>query len=344
MDVAVELARAADAGDRVALEIRARARTRGGRFLARWVEYERFLRLAKRPARLESIVACGRTVHGAGFVDGWVIECKDGVQRAVIVHEGLPLALVTRGENGARRRMGRLLACVVIRLVSLTARVVFTRARAANLPDWMEKLGRRRARGVTEPAPRARGRPYTHKGPHREGGAWFVKARLPRGAKLAEIVACEVDDGVKFGARGENAVGAMHARVGMGGYMYRSTTRYATTRGNADATVELPNKLIIADPRFDALVREGLDASELTAPGKIPDDVPSLAPWNQPEWRWVEVITRDALRLGGAACSSSRRCDRIALPTRASARTARCSRRTRSRGRTSSTAARRTSA
>jgi len=178
VDLAIDVARAADRGDVAARAVQVRARTRMGRFIAARVEYELFAKRCERPARLEAIVECGRDVYGEQLVDGWVVECKDGVLRAVIVHEGLPAAMLTlkrpggdaaeRGERSriVERRSRRPLGCDVIRWDSARGRVGLTLARASKLPEWRVKLGIGCAadEGFLERRPS-----YTLKGPH--GGA-----------------------------------------------------------------------------------------------------------------------------------------------------------------------------
>jgi hypothetical protein len=153
VDLAIDLARAVAAGDDAARVAQARARSRTERFLFAPVEREIFLKRKERPGRLESIVECGRAVHGERFVDGWVVECRDGVLRAVIVYEGLPMAMVTldrapradeeRASTGPRvaaRRSRRPLGCDALRWDSARGRVGLTLAHASHLPEWRGQL------------------------------------------------------------------------------------------------------------------------------------------------------------------------------------------------------------
>ncbi len=312
IDLAIDLARAAAADVGAAKAIHARARIRMGRILYSRVEYEMLMKRAVRPARLESIVECGRLVHRDSFVDGWVVECIDGGLRAVVVYEGLPSAFVTRKppaapvapaasrsvrsgkdempprEPSVERRSRRPLGCDTVRWDAERGRLGLGLGRASRLPDWRAQLG---SSCMEDPDFLERRPASTLKPVHQHGASWLTKGHLPEEAIQAEVAACEVDDGVRYGARGANALDAIQEAVGVQGYLYRATVRYQSARGHADVTVELPNKLTIPDPRFDRLLRAGLDAAELTSPGKIPDDLTSLAPWDQPEWRWMEVIT-----------------------------------------------------
>ncbi|MGO8992319.1 MAG: hypothetical protein ACLQVI_03250 [Polyangiaceae bacterium] len=146
VDLAIDVARAADAGDVAARALQSRARKRIGRFLP--VEHELFTKRRERPARLESIVECARSIFLERFVDGWVVECTDGALRAVIVHEALPAAMVARSKPEASgsapsvaRRARRPLGCDTIRWDAARGRVGLTLARASRLPEWREKLG-----------------------------------------------------------------------------------------------------------------------------------------------------------------------------------------------------------
>jgi hypothetical protein len=142
IDLAIDVARAVEAGDDAARMLQTRARTTGARSPARR-ELSLFAKTRDRPDRPESIVESGRAVHGGRFVDGWVVECRDATLRAIVVHEALSAAMrarSTRDEQNAGRR-ARGLACDTIRWDAARARVGLTLARVSKLPEWRKSLG-----------------------------------------------------------------------------------------------------------------------------------------------------------------------------------------------------------
>ena len=144
MDLAIDVARAAEAGDAAARALQVRSRARADRFLAPRVEYDLFAKRREMPGRLDAIVECGREMYKEQYVDGWVVECGDGALRAVIVHDGLTAAMLGRGrpkEGGAERPARRHLGCDTIRWDAAEGRVGLTLAKASRLPEWREKLG-----------------------------------------------------------------------------------------------------------------------------------------------------------------------------------------------------------
>jgi hypothetical protein len=155
VDLAIDVARAADAGDEAARGLQARARARDASFVAARPELELFMKHPARPARVEAIVEAGRAVHGESFVDGWVLECSDGVIRAVIAYRPRaassppasrplppsPPAAPKRPEAAPERRAGKPLRCDTIQWEPTLGRVGLALARAARMRDWREQLG-----------------------------------------------------------------------------------------------------------------------------------------------------------------------------------------------------------
>jgi hypothetical protein len=144
VDLAIDIARAADTGDPAARAVQARGRKSMGRFPAPRAEFPLFAKTRERPAKLESIVLSGRAVHGERFVDGWFVDCRDGILRAAIVHGGQDAARLGRGKSDERsgdRRAPRLLRVDTVRWDKARGRVGLTLARASTLPEWREKLG-----------------------------------------------------------------------------------------------------------------------------------------------------------------------------------------------------------
>jgi hypothetical protein len=61
-----------------------------------------------------------------------------------------------------------------------------------------------------------------------------------------------------------------------------------------DVFMELPHRLSVSDMRFERDARAVLEALHVFEPGALPDDAHTLSPFEQPEWRWCEVVGRDA--------------------------------------------------
>ncbi len=80
------------------------------------------------------------------------------------------------------------------------------------------------------------------------------------------MAACEVDDEVRYGARGANALDAIQEAVGVQGYLYRATVRYQSARGHRRTHRRAPEQP--DDPRPSSLIAAParLDAAELTSP------------------------------------------------------------------------------
>ena len=143
MDLAIDVVRAAERGDLVARAVQTQARTSTRPFRAPRVEYELVAKRRERPSP-GAIVEGGRAVYGEQLVDGWVVDCEDGMLRAVIVHEGVPPALLaprTSGPATGSPRGCRGLGCDTIRWDGARGRVGLTLARASRLQEWRVKLG-----------------------------------------------------------------------------------------------------------------------------------------------------------------------------------------------------------
>jgi hypothetical protein len=124
VDLAIDVGRAAAVGDDAARAVLATVHARMGRAPPERVDHELVATRCEEPARLESIVECGRDVHGEGFLDGWVVACSDGVVRAVVVHGRRP----------------RRFSCDVVRWDAPRGRVGLTLSRATMLRAWRERL------------------------------------------------------------------------------------------------------------------------------------------------------------------------------------------------------------
>lgn len=292
---------AADLGARVARKARTsetwraiarRARVRLGRRFARLVWYEARLAEALRPARADAFEVAAREVYGADFRRAFVVDTEDGVVHAAIVHRAPAARIVTNEAGRTRDRLVRALACDRVRWDASRGRVSFSLARPFLLVTWKDALAR--AGGVPIPLGRL---PFTLKLLHERGSALFAKTPRPPRVRAIEVVACELDDGTRFGTRGAAALETMHARIGHGGYIYRATFRLLIDGADypVDATIELPDKLLVSEPRWEPEVRAAFEAIGLFDAGALADDLASLAPFVHPEWRFSTVLGAEGL-------------------------------------------------
>jgi hypothetical protein len=150
VDLAIDVARAAEGGDEVARAVQLRARAGTKSVPPARVEFELLAKRRELPPP-EAIVAGGRAVYGDQLVDGWVVECPGATLRAVIVFGGGTSPMRGRGGAGAsgpgsvapvapapgRPRLG----CDTVRWDAARGRVGLTLARASRLKEWRLQLG-----------------------------------------------------------------------------------------------------------------------------------------------------------------------------------------------------------
>jgi hypothetical protein len=160
IDLAIDVARAAEGGDEVARAVQARARAGTKPFAAPRIEYELIAKRCDRPSP-DAILAGGRAVYGPQLVDAWVVECEGGSLRAVVVFGGGALATrapstppPSRARPEPGRASGRVrelpgreprprgrLGCDTVRWDGARARVGLTLAHASRLKEWRVQLG-----------------------------------------------------------------------------------------------------------------------------------------------------------------------------------------------------------
>ncbi len=292
------------------------------------------LATASRPADLSAFAEAGRRVYGSDFRRAYVADTEDGVLHAAILHRGAAAFSVTDEDDRVRARTQRSTVCDLVRWDAVNGRASFSLAIPLFLVEWRDALAA--AAGVPL---RVEDLPWTLKLLHERGSAVFAKTKLPPGVLSVEVVACELDDGTRLGARGAKALDALHARFGHGGYIWRATFRFviAGAPRPVDATIELPNKLLLSEPRWEPVIRAAFQALGLTEPGVLADDLASLAPFVHPEWRWVSLLGRTALDRARAEKVPVRRTLTGQGEPRAIGSGGRCTRRTISKGRRTST-------
>jgi hypothetical protein len=117
-------------------------------------------------------------------------------------------------------------------------------------------------------------------------------ARATRGVSRIDVIAIRYrrPDGERVEVRAPDALAAWHAGPRTG-YIDRVTIRFTLEDGAAaDAFLHLPHRVEISDRAFEAPVRAALSALGFFAPGALPDDARSLAPYEHGEWRWRAVL------------------------------------------------------
>jgi hypothetical protein len=241
------------------------------------------------PFRADALLEAAREVHQGALFDAWTVT-HDGVLFGAFLHEGPRERVMHVREGDAAPRRFRPIVADRVRFDAGRARLGFQLARPALLPAWTRAVGRAAFGDAAALSPRPT---FTLRAPHERGVAWFAGHALPAAVRAVTVVGCELDDGSRFSARSANALADLHERLGArGGYLVRVTLRFEMRAGEkTDATIELPNKLTLADPRLEDDVRAAIDAILLTAPGTLGDDLGSLAPFEHAAWRWVEVVT-----------------------------------------------------
>lgn len=291
VDVGAKVARGA-AKSPALQAIARRAHIRIGRRYAPRAFYEERLVVRARASRPTLFEEAARLVHGEGLVRVFLADTEDGVVRAAIIHRGPAVRVVVDDETKrVRARVIRPLACDVVRWDASRGRVSFVLARPAALVAWKEALVTATGAPLYDERPA-----FTTKPLHAVGTRW-LEAVKRRGGRVREMeaVACELDDGHRFSVRGDKVLDALYRRLGHGGYIYRITLRLRIEGASrpTDVTLELPNKLLISEPRWEEEVRIALDALALTDAGVLKDDLASLAPFVHPAWRWMELLGED---------------------------------------------------
>ena len=122
-----------------------------------------------------------------------------------------------------------------------------------------------------------------------------LAARRFPGVSRVRIVDIAWDDGagVTHTAHGSDALAAFEKLGGAGGgYVTAALFRLdvPNVARPVDVAVRLPDRAHYRTPRHEPLARAALDALGVFAPGTLPDDAYTLAPWIHAEWRWRKVL------------------------------------------------------
>ncbi|HEY2514589.1 MAG TPA: hypothetical protein VGI39_27180 [Polyangiaceae bacterium] len=264
-----------------------RARVRLDRYFSPNTSYEVVARAPASSLTAEAPLRAGREAHGASLVEAWAAE-EAGVIYGAFLHLGLAETIVQVKDGALVRRTARPLRCDRVRCDLRRMRVGFQLVRAPLLPAWIASF----AGALGDPGALAATPSFTLRVLHERGAGWLAAAPLPAGIRTVIVVGCELDDGTRVSVRSPQALADLHRQLGAsGGYLLRVTLRFFFEGGaHADATIELPSKLTLSDLRREAAIREALDTLTLTTPGALGDDLPSLAPFEHPAWRWVALL------------------------------------------------------
>ncbi len=123
---------------------------------------------------------------------------------------------------------------------------------------------------------------------------------LPPGVQKVTVTAWQLDagDGSRHEVRANDALPTLETHVHIaGGYFSRLNVRVDIDAAPhpVDVVMQLPNIVRYSDMRWAAEARAGAEALGLFAPGQLPDDARTLAPYVHPEWRWVSVVGATAV-------------------------------------------------
>jgi hypothetical protein len=192
------------------------------------------------------------------------------------------------------RDVRRSIAADIVRLDARATRLTIATARPSLVRTYARPIGESAHGDATAFFGRAA---VTLKKVQSLGAAGIAAIRHAAPIVSAKMIAALHFDGK--GARrishGHGAHRAIEADVRRGGYLAAATIRFTFEDGrDVDGYVELPNRISVADPRYEHPVRAGLGLLGVFDPGAIADDIATLAPWRHPEPRWRDVLGDEA--------------------------------------------------
>lgn len=280
----------ARAGDATLAAIFTRARLRLARSMPPQLAYD-VLALAPRARAAASrlLPAMRAWLGDEVFVDLYAHEAEDGALHVALLYLAAPIA-VCAGPRAARS-VHRPLRVDRLTYDPDAARLSVTTGQPERLwacvATFAEALWKDAAYFSDRPS-------FTCKPLQRGGSATLRDAKLPPGIVRATVVGCQVDSGedARIESRGGDALGALETRVRVeGGYFRRAVIRFDVRDSPfpVDVVMQLPHQITVSDGRFARLARAGIAALGLFAPGTLPDDAHTLAPFAHPEWRWREL-------------------------------------------------------
>jgi hypothetical protein len=232
---------------------------------------------ARAPALVEERL---RRALGGTLLDTWLTSDPDGTLRVALFLRRPTLVRLVVDEDGAVRQ--RTDAPVGIDLVAVSpdgARVAITTTMPELLPAYRAALGLSFRPSFTL-------RPLKDMTP-----AQLAAVSVPRVTRIA-VVALRFrrPSGARIEVRADDALDpSLHPP--RAGYVDRATIRFTLDgKHTVDAFLQLPYRLDLSDRAFEVPVRAALAALGIFAPGALPDDARSLAPYVHGDWRWRAVI------------------------------------------------------
>ncbi len=219
---------------------------------------------------------------GDRLIHEWSARDADGALRlALFLKQPAETRLVVDASapEGIARRHDVPVAVDHVRIFADGSRVALTTAMPELLPTYATALGLSLRPSFTL-------RPLSKLTPAR-----LAALRVPRVTR-SEVVAGRLrrSDGFRKELRGPDVLEALQ-QTSRTGYVDRATIRFTIDAASkVDAFLQLPHHIDISDRAFEIPVRAALDALGLFAPGLLPDDARSLAPYEHGEWRWRAVL------------------------------------------------------
>lgn len=141
--------------------------------------------------------------------------------------------------------------------------------------------------------------------PLQELGSAGLAAATERGKLLPEVprlrvIACQLEagDGHRVETRGPDALARIAPHLRHGGHLARATVRVdvAGELGPVDCVLQPPHRIDVgwggvarSGARGPRIAREAIMRLGLLSPGTLADDITTMRPLVQPEWRWREL-------------------------------------------------------
>jgi hypothetical protein len=219
-------------------------------------------------------------------IDVWTFRDPDGSARAAVFRRGPRVTWIDEDTKGLVAREAAPVVVDLLRVLPGGVRVALTLAAPEDLPAYARALG-------LSLLPSLSLRPF-----HDLTADRLARAPRPRGVQRVTVVGIRrrKADGTRAELRGFDALAAAEEGGALGGegYVDRTTVRTEHRERAVDAFLELPHRIEISDPEYDAPVREALGGVGIFAPGTLQDDARSLAPYTHADWRWRRVVGDDA--------------------------------------------------
>jgi hypothetical protein len=227
---------------------------------------------------------------GDSLLDAWVTTTPDGATHVALFLKQPTENRLVHDESSRTKITLRRDVPVAVDLVRIFPcdsgmRVAFTMALPELLPTYAAALS-------LSLGPSATLRPLQTLAPD----ALARIARATTGVAAIEVVGVRYrrPNGKRIEVRGPDALDPSDYGPRTG-YIDRATIRVTMDAGEStDAFVQLPHRVEILDGALAKPVRAVLTSLGLFAPGALPDDARSLAPYEHGDWRWCAVVGKGA--------------------------------------------------